>query len=176
MYNFPQECFDFFQGDKFKIQAELYFRLVGGNLELNDYFNEQRIVDEVQIKFASKTSWPKLLLRDAFIYEHEDAHNSVYEKWGISTKLFRSLTGLHFVMDTNFNEVAKRNNFDIAKVVKVLSEMLITPYTLQIIRYPMEKEKVLKSCMFDIPCYEILQKNITDMKDVSDFKILKNYQ
>lgn len=102
---------------------------------------------------------------------HEKAHQHIYIKYGIdSVLLLRGKTP--FVMDTNFQEVAIARKLDKDEVIHILSEMLFEPFRTRI---PNRENDPIFHYLFDLPCYEVLQKNIREISLIEFQSALGKY-
>jgi hypothetical protein len=152
-----------------KNQFNLYKRFKFTNLSLQEYFNEQEIIDKNQRKNAKEIKWEDLKKNDLKTYSHEIEHFSVFKKYKITSTLFKEnkINGLYFVMDMDSMETSKREKYDKKKVIEVLSEMLIAPY---------KNGSSLFNCVLDIIYYEVLIGNLKQI-NLGEFRLkLKKYE
>lgn len=163
---------DFCKGLLFKIsndkilkeQTGLYFDFADKKVSSVEYFDRQEKIDESLLQESEEISWENLNEKD---YVHEKAHFDVWNKYGVESILcWWGKKNVPLVMDRNFKDVATKNNFSSKKIIKILKEMLVAPYS---------KGDLLIRCSDDLLFFEILDKNINSFNIVTLRKAFLKY-
>jgi hypothetical protein len=134
-------------------QSELYLRLINSNCSLDDYFDKQKKIDNLQKLNTEMIAWEELKKRDLAAYLHEKSHFDTWGKYGIKSELYHILkTKIYFVMDVDFQEVSRKENYSKIKIIKILGEMLKASFQ--------NSEEIKEEHLLDLLYYEILTGNI----------------
>lgn len=162
---FGNICFNYINNNFIlKKQFELYLLLKNTDLSIENYFNEQEIIDINIINNSTAIKWKDLKDKNIKAYEHEKEHYKIFKKHKIKSRLLEP----YAVIDINFREISKKQNYDKDKIITILLEMLIAPYK--------NKKDDIFGCSMDIVFYEVLKGNLKQFNK-EEFKLkLRKYK
>jgi len=149
-------------------QSELFLKLINSNYPLDDYFNEQVKLDNLQKINTEIINWEALKKKNLTTYYHERSHFNVFKKYGVKSQLYHILkTEIYLVIDVNLREVSKKNNHNKDKIIQILREMFKASFQ--------NRKKIKKEHLLDLLYYEILSGNIRKIHKDDFEKVFRRY-